>query len=266
MRIKRLKQYRKYANLFKMNHSFDPPYKFLIDGSFLHMAVKTNTRLKDVFGRIFQDDVALVTTKCIVDELMSMGEGVQKAVNTCKTFLLEPCNHEGQLSADECIKLKIGDRNRFKFILCTLDFDLQKELTEKLVVPVFYFKQMVLIMAQPSEYIKHKIAIKEHMNQDLNPEDKEFIKSNIQEIQKLRAKEKKEEKLKKLEEEKPLHLMYKKKVAKGPNPLSVRKTKRSRGDGGDHNDDNDDSKKKRRKRTGNRKKRDEKADSKANDN
>lgn len=186
-----------------------------------------------------------------------MGEAVQKALNTSKRFTIEPCNHEGTLSADECIKKKIGDRNRFKFILCTIDYDLQKELTEKAIVPIFYFKSMVLMMGQPSEYIKHKMAIKDSMNQEMGIEDRKFIKSNIQEIQKLRAKENKELKNQKYEEEKHLHLMYKKKVAKGPNPLSVKRSRRS-----DDNDNKSESTKKRRKRAGKRKKRDSKASDK----
>jgi len=260
MRIKRLKQYRKYANLFKMNHSFDPPFKFLIDGSFLHMALKTNTQLKETFSKVFQADVTLLTTACITAELESMGQGAFRAISLNNRLAIETCNHEGIVGADECIKAKLGDRNRFKFILCTLDYDLQKELSERMVVPVFYFKQMVLIMAQPSEYLKHKMAIKEHMNQDLNDADKKFIKENIQEIQMLKARDLKAEKLKKFEEEKELHLMYKKKVAKGPNPLSIRRSHRPE----EHqNTQSGDAKKNKRKRAGARKKREEKALSKS---
>ena len=111
MRIKRLKQYRKYANLFKMNHGFESPYKFLVDGSFLQMAVKTNTKLKESFGRVFQDTVHWVITRWIISELESMGPAVQKAVNTTKTFTIEECNHSDTLPADEWIKSLIGDRN-----------------------------------------------------------------------------------------------------------------------------------------------------------
>ncbi|CAI2378632.1 unnamed protein product [Moneuplotes crassus] len=240
MRIKRLKQYRKYANLFKMNHGFNPPFKYIVDGSFLHMAMKTNTPLKDTFRRVFQDDMTLITTTCITAELQSMGEKVSRALNLSKSFIVEPCNHEGIVSADECIKAKLGDRNRFKFILCTLDYDLATEVASKMVVPVFYFKNMVLMMAQPSEFLKNKIAIKEHMNQDLNEDERKFIKENKQEILKLKSKERKEEKRKIFEEEKSLHVMYKKKQEK-----------------------KEPKEKKRRKRAGKRKKRDVKSEEKA---
>ena len=130
-----------------------------------------------------------------------MGDQVQKAVNTTKTFIIEECRHEGTLSADLCIKHLIGDRNKGKYILWTLDYELQKELTDKIIVPVIYFKQMALVMAPPSDFIKYKIALKKDMNQDLNPSEKQFIKENIQEIQKLKAKEIKEERQKKYEEE-----------------------------------------------------------------
>ena len=105
------------------------------------------------------------------------------------------------MSADECIKAKLGERNRFKFILCTLDYDLAMEVAERIVVPVFYFKNMVLMMAQPTEYLKNKILIKQHINQDLNEDERKFLKEHSQEILKLKAKERKAEKLKKFEEE-----------------------------------------------------------------
>ena len=50
------------------------------------------------------------------------------------------------------------------------------EVGEKMIVPVFYFKKMVMMMAQPTEFMKHKIAIKEHLNQELNEGERKFIK------------------------------------------------------------------------------------------
>uniref|UniRef100_A0A7S3NAA0 UTP23 sensor motif region domain-containing protein n=1 Tax=Euplotes harpa TaxID=151035 RepID=A0A7S3NAA0_9SPIT len=129
-----------------------------------------------------------------------------------------------------------------------------------MILPVFYFKQMVLVMSPPSEYIKHKIALKEHLNQELNPDEKKFIRENIQEIQKLKAIDRKQEKQKKFEKEKHLHLMYKKKVAKGPNPLSVKKANRD-AEADEAEEHEDDGKKKRRKRAG-RRRRDDKEDRK----
>ena len=60
---------------------------------------------------------------------------------------------------------------------------------------------MALVMAAPSDFIKYKIALKKELNQELNPTEKQFIRENIQEIQKLKAKDAKEEKKKKYEEE-----------------------------------------------------------------
>jgi len=40
MRIKRGKKYRKYVNHFKVVYKFKPPYRVMVDGGFLHYAVK----------------------------------------------------------------------------------------------------------------------------------------------------------------------------------------------------------------------------------
>ena len=40
MRIKRGKKYKKYVNHFKVVYKFKPPYRVIVDGGFLHYAVK----------------------------------------------------------------------------------------------------------------------------------------------------------------------------------------------------------------------------------
>jgi len=40
MRIKRGKKYKRYVSYFKVVFKFKPPYRVLVDGGFLHAAVR----------------------------------------------------------------------------------------------------------------------------------------------------------------------------------------------------------------------------------
>lgn len=40
MRIKRAKTYKRYVRHFKVVYKFTPPYRVMVDGGFLHYAVK----------------------------------------------------------------------------------------------------------------------------------------------------------------------------------------------------------------------------------
>ena len=196
----------------------------------------------------------MCVTNCIIEELKSMGEKWITALKACSKFEVLPWYHdEGIKSADECIKLKIGDRNRFKYLLGTQDDALRHELKDNMIIPTFFFKSSVALMDAPSDYIKYKMMIKQQMKHDLDPEDKRFIKSNIQEIQKLKAQENKERREAKKAEYDDIKIMYQnQKKAKGPNPLSYKRPKQTFVENID-TENTAKSNKKRRKRAGKRK-------------
>ena len=70
MRIKRGKKYKRYVNHFKVVYKFKPPYRVLIDSSFLHYAVKNGDfNLKSNLQKIIQEEPLIVMTKCIMREI-----------------------------------------------------------------------------------------------------------------------------------------------------------------------------------------------------
>lgn len=108
-------------------------------------------------------------------------------------------------------------------------------------------------MDAPSDYIKYKMMVKQNLKQELDPEDKRFIKSNIQEIQKLKAEEQREIKRQKLAEFDDIKIMYQnQKKAKGPNPLSIKRSHKEKVDVQDTT--KSEGGKRRRKRAGKRNK------------
>ncbi len=64
MRIKRLKQYKRYMQFYRLTYGFEAPYKFLIDGSFLNTVLNTDIVLRDYLAKIVDDRVHLNMTDC----------------------------------------------------------------------------------------------------------------------------------------------------------------------------------------------------------
>ena len=70
MRIKRAKTYKRYVRHFKVVYKFTPPYRVMVDGGFLHYAVKNgNFDLRHNLQKIIQEQPLLIMTKCIMREL-----------------------------------------------------------------------------------------------------------------------------------------------------------------------------------------------------
>ena len=81
-----LKLWQKYAKMFQSNHGFAPPFMFIgkfssnlkshiiVDGAYLHYACKSHTNLTKHANKIFEGEVRMCVTNCIIEELKSMGE------------------------------------------------------------------------------------------------------------------------------------------------------------------------------------------------
>lgn len=166
MRIKRLKKYRKFINFFKVVYKFKPPFKIMVDGNFFHTAVQNNFDLRDNLQKLLLDTPLLVMTKCIMRELEDMGMSVVgQTLKDAKKVVKESCKHSGGiLPADECIKIFIDKRNESKLFVGTNDEDLRNTLRNLGTVPIFFFRNNILIMDSPTEITeeKHRIVSPRH--------------------------------------------------------------------------------------------------------
>ena len=118
----------------------------------------------------------------------------------------------------------IDKKNEAKVFVGTNDSALRNDLRNLGTVPIFFFKTQVLIMDTPSDAFKDKMAFKELMKLEPTIQEKSYIKQNRDVILKIKKEEEVEEKKKYRESVKDLYCMgIKTKLAKGPNPLSMRK-------------------------------------------
>ena len=231
MRIKRSKKYHKFVNFYRVVYKFVPPFKVLLDGNFIFTVTKHSIDLKPQLQKVLQDQPLLVMTKCLMRELESQSKTnsspfLQQTLAACKNIVKLPCKHAGGILApDECIKNYVGARNEHKVFVATQDEDLKNYLRNEVgTVPLFFFKDTVLIMDSPSDMTKTKFQIKEQLKLEPTKSEKKWFKTEREEMDKFIKEERLEEKSKKQKATKDLLCMgMVRKLAAGPNPLSVRK-------------------------------------------
>ena len=135
------------------------------------------------------------------------------------------CNHSGGIrDPDECIMDFIGKRNEAKVFVATNDENLRNDLRNLGTVPIFFFKRQVLIMDTPSDAFNDKMALKEILKMEPTKQEKTYIAQNREIFDRVKKEEEIAEKKKYRDGIKDLYCMgIKTKLAKGPNPLSVKK-------------------------------------------
>jgi len=128
------------------------------------------------------------------------------------------------LAPNECIKNYIGKRNEQKVFVATQDEQLRNDLRNNGSVPIFFFRHNVLIMDSPSEVTEQKFKIKEQLKLEPTKAEKKFLQGQKKEIEQLLKEERVQEHLKEKEKIKDLYCMgISHRVAKGPNPMSVKR-------------------------------------------
>ena len=197
MRIKRGKKYRKLVSHFKVVFKFKPPYRVLVDGGFLHYAIKNNDfDLRGNLHKIIEDFPLLTMTKCLMREIEALArENKDNAI--LKQCLLKakgihkvPCKHEGGiLEPDECIENFVSHNNAEQVFVGTQDNVLKNKLRNMGSVPIFFFRNQVLIMDTPSQQFEQKMALKAKLKLEPTVHEKAFLKSQREVIKRVKHEE-----------------------------------------------------------------------------
>ena len=93
----------------------------------------------------------------------------------------EPCNHEGTLEPDECIKLLIDSKNKNYFLVGTQDEGLKIHCWDNSICPIIFMHRGVLTMDAPSEILRQRALIRQEQN-TLTVHDWQFLKKHKKEI------------------------------------------------------------------------------------
>ncbi|WOL18935.1 rRNA-processing protein [Canna indica] len=236
MRVKKQKRHRKVVRFYSACFGFRDPYKVLCDGTFIHHLLQHRlTPADDVLAHLLGARALLFTTRCIIGELRSLGESHSEALEAAQELITARCDHENRVSALVCVESVIGETNSEHFFVATQDVDMRKKFREVPGVPVIYGLRNSLFIEQPSskqkefvksteekrlhmneaEYLKlHKKNLKDEManNSENDMAEEPQVRKNISTAKRMLGVAEKSK--------------FKRKMAKGPNPLSCKKKKR----------------------------------------
>lgn len=237
MRLKKQKRHRKVVRFFSACFGFREPYKVLCDGTFIHhLLLHDLTPADDSLSNLLGARVLIFTSRCVIGELTSLGESHAMAVEASHQIITAMCDHEKRVDAETCIQSIIGESNSEHFFLATQDSELRKKFREVPGVPVIYGLRNSLFLEQPSlnqrDFVKSTEEKRLHMNES---EYKKIWKRELKEKLTSAAaiSTSVEEDFVKRNRNNLVRTLgmvdkvrFKKRRAKGPNPLSCKKKKK----------------------------------------
>ncbi|VDM99417.1 unnamed protein product [Thelazia callipaeda] len=202
MKVKRYKRAKRILSVYRHNFGLQPPYRVLLDGTFALAALQNKINLREQMPKYLNDEVDICVTSCVLKELENLGSTVYGALHICKQFDIEPCPHEPIRTAVECIKHMARRMKRKKiYLFATQDYELTKALKQIPGAPILFIKFNGIMIDRPSEITMQEV---------------EKPKDELKQVKELKKAVFGEEK----------RLIRKRKRAKGPNPLSVKKKKK----------------------------------------
>ncbi|XP_076889054.1 uncharacterized protein LOC143539708 [Bidens hawaiensis] len=236
MRLKKQKSHRRSVRFFTACYGFRSPFKILCDGTFIHhLLVNRITPADTAISNILGAPVKLFTTRCVLAELKSLGKNYSDSLNVARELAPARCDHEKRKSAVNCLTDVIGESNSEHFFVSTQDTDLRKKFKEIPAVPVIYALRNALFLEPPSHSQQHfaKLAEEERSRvtdyeiRMLSNKKKgsletdelanEALIETVEDLKKSASGSKTDVKDR---------VQFKRKKAKGPNPLSCKKKKK----------------------------------------
>ncbi|KAI9312951.1 Fcf1-domain-containing protein [Dichotomocladium elegans] len=206
MRPKTQRAYRRLMNSYKLAFGFRPPYQLLVDADFCMEATKQKLDMNKELGVTFQQP----TKTCNIQELRKKGPEGLHAARLAREFERRRCPHtHNPISSAECLAQVVGPENKYNYCVLSQNEALRKQLREIPGVPMFYVKSHMIVMEIMTAKSKEIIQQKEQQKLLPTSAESEWLKMTVDKEEGEEAEKKK-----------------KKKKIKGPNPLSVKKTKK----------------------------------------
>lgn len=206
---------RKLLSYYSVNFGISPPFQVLCDGPTIFQSLKKDLFLKQALPTLLGGTAYPVVTNCIVAELRCLGEDYLNAALFAKRSTRVPCTHDGVFSASACVAARVNTPFETKLLLATNDVEVLSQVAKTPGIPLITIaNQTKLVLKGPSratlEHVRHREDVKSN---SLNRQDRALL-------EKLQADDSS-----KIVDAKATG---KRKRAKGPNPLSVKKAKTAR--------------------------------------
>ena len=238
MRQKRAKSYRKQLLVYNYTFKFRQPYQVLVDDLIVTDASNSKFDLEKGLKRTLQADIKVMITQCCMEALYKTGD--KSAIALAKRFERRRCNHniKDPEKPVDCIKsiVDINGENKHRYIVASQNLGLRRYLRRIPGVPLIHISRSVMVM-EPLSTASARVGNK--MEQD-----KLFKGLNDPESAGRKTLSGNET------EDGGATVPKKRKGPKGPNPLSVKKSKKHKGEGEvkENGNDGESTTKRRRRR------------------
>lgn len=164
MRIKRGRNYKRIVKFFRLHFDFQEPFNVLVDGNFIQEFVRARFEMKSMLSRVLGGIVHLVITDCVYKEIKELQDRLLPGTfEMASSYAREPCCHDEIIGAQDCLKRKIGKKNRKKYFIGTQDGELRRHLRHIPSVPLMYFIKGLLSLEEPSAITNVKSERKEEI-------------------------------------------------------------------------------------------------------
>jgi len=154
MRVKRNKTFRRILRFFRLEFGINDPYKVLVDGTFLTVALQQRIQVREQLPKMLSARATPMVTSCVLHELRGLGKRGQGAAYIAQGFYRVKCGHTNFLCASDCIKEQIGENNPRKLLVATQDIELGKALRQIPGVPLIRLNNSVPFVEDPSSASK----------------------------------------------------------------------------------------------------------------
>lgn len=235
MRGKRAKQYRKLMEQYGLNFGFREPYQVLLDADILKDADRFKMDLVGGLERTLHGKVKPMVTQCSMRHLYAAAKepGVPSLIDKAKTYERRRCGHHPDdypepLSTKDCLASvvdpKNNRRNKNCYVVASQEQEVRKHMRGILGVPLIYVSRSVMIMEPMAEATsdtrdreergKFRVGLKRGSGslKRKRENDEDGVKDVVGEQE--------------VEIEQPRKKKKKVKGPKGPNPLSMKKSKK----------------------------------------
>ena len=182
MRVQRHKGFRRTLNFYRLLFSLAPPYRVLLDGTFLAAGERLKMEWRRLVPKALHVEAALAhfhVTQCTVAELVALGAPAEAALRAARSLPLLKCRasdkhgpaHGEGCSAAQCARLLVGAENAGKWVVATQDAALRDALRALPGVPLMLISTNVLILEPPSAASRAAGAAAEARKGELAPSE-----------------------------------------------------------------------------------------------
>ncbi|KAF2836318.1 hypothetical protein M501DRAFT_901090, partial [Patellaria atrata CBS 101060] len=243
MKGKRAKQYRKLMHQYELTFNFREPYQVLVDAAILQDAFRMKYDVVAGLERTLQGKIKPMITQCSMRHLYTSKPSNPALIDQARTCERRRCNHhtlEQPLTALECllsvVDPKNSNTNKHRYAVATQDPEVRKRLREIPGVPLVYINRSVMIlepMAGATEEVREREE-KGKFRIGLRGKVRGFSEGTLKRKREDGEDNGKDRDEKNMEDdgeqkqdgEETLVKKKTKKGPKGPNPLSIKKSKK----------------------------------------